>query len=118
MQAERLEEVLFPGLNIVVRQVVISKDNALIDATGCGPPGVCPRCRHPAARVHSRYWRHVAGLPVAGQAMLVRLRVRRFFVAAMHGYVALAVVGEHGLKNAVAFVLRGCAPWQAHAGGR
>ncbi|MEV6734201.1 MULTISPECIES: transposase family protein [unclassified Streptomyces] len=32
---------------------------------------------HPAARVHSRYWRHIAGLPVGGQRMIVRLRVRR-----------------------------------------
>jgi transposase len=78
MKAERLEEVLFPGLNIVVLQAVISNNDALIDAARCGP-GECPRCRHPAVRVHSRYWRHVVGLPIAGQGMLVRLRVRRFF---------------------------------------
>ncbi|MET9692541.1 transposase family protein [Streptomyces sp. NPDC006514] len=51
----------------------------VIDATGCGPPGACPQCQHPAARVHSRYWRHIAGLPVGGHRLIVRLRVRRFF---------------------------------------
>ncbi|MFD9082815.1 transposase family protein [Streptomyces erythrochromogenes] len=51
----------------------------MIDAAGCGPPGVCPVCQHPAARVHSRYWRHMVGLPVNGLRLLVRLRVRRFF---------------------------------------
>ncbi|MFE5718768.1 transposase family protein [Streptomyces erythrochromogenes] len=51
----------------------------MIDAAGCGPPGACPVCQHPAARVHSRYWRHMVGLPVNGLRLLVRLRVRRFF---------------------------------------
>ncbi|WP_349817366.1 transposase family protein [Streptomyces sp. TUS-ST3] len=51
----------------------------MIDATGCGPPGACPQCQHPAARVHSRYWRHIAGLPVSSHRLIVRLRVRRFF---------------------------------------
>ncbi|MFL1906097.1 ISL3 family transposase [Streptomyces tauricus] len=51
----------------------------MIDATGCGPPGACPQCQHPAARVHSRYWRHIAGLPVSSHRLIVRLCVRRFF---------------------------------------
>ncbi|MCE7052286.1 ISL3 family transposase [Streptomyces purpurascens] len=79
MKAETLEEVLFPGLNLVVRQAVVTDDNLMIDAAGCGPPGTCPQCQHPAARIHSRYWRQVAGLPVGGHRMIVRLRVRRFF---------------------------------------
>ncbi|MGW0531123.1 ISL3 family transposase [Streptomyces sp. NPDC003032] len=51
----------------------------MIDAAGCGPPGTCPQCQHPAGRVHSRYWRHIAGLPVGGHRLIVRLHVRRFF---------------------------------------
>ncbi|MFD4135305.1 transposase family protein [Streptomyces goshikiensis] len=51
----------------------------MVDAACCGPPGPCPLCQHPAARVHIRYWRHIAGLPASGRQMVVRLRVRRFF---------------------------------------
>lgn len=79
MEAETLEDVLFAGLNLVVHQVAVVDDDLMVDAACCGPPGPCPQCQHPAARVHSRYWRHVAGLPAGGRQMIVRLRVRRFF---------------------------------------
>lgn len=79
MKPETLQDVLFRGLNLVVRQAVVADDGLMIDATGCGPPGACPQCQHPAARVHSRYWRHIAGLPVSSHWLIVRLRVRRFF---------------------------------------
>ncbi|MFE9803500.1 transposase family protein [Streptomyces goshikiensis] len=51
----------------------------MVDAACCGPPGPCPLCQHPAARVHSRYWRYIAGLPAGCRQVIVRLRVRRFF---------------------------------------
>ncbi|MFE3788055.1 transposase family protein [Streptomyces goshikiensis] len=51
----------------------------MVDAACCGPPGPCPLCQHPAALVHSRYWRYIAGLPAGGRQVIVRLRVRRFF---------------------------------------
>ncbi|MFD3549797.1 ISL3 family transposase [Streptomyces sp. NPDC058655] len=79
METESLRDVLFPGLNVVVRQVTVADGNVIVDAACCGPPGPCPLCQHPAARVHSRYWRHIAGLPASGRQMVVRLRVRRFF---------------------------------------
>ncbi|MFI9761127.1 transposase family protein [Streptomyces sp. NPDC051963] len=79
MKPETLEDVLFQGLNLAVRQAVVVDDGLMIDATGCGPPGACPQCQQPAARVHSRYWRHTAGLPVSSHRLIVRLRVRRFF---------------------------------------
>lgn len=79
METETLRDVLFPGLNLIVRQVTITDGNLMVDAAGCGPSGPCPQCQHPAERVHSRYWRHLAGLPAGGRRMIVRLRVRRFF---------------------------------------
>ncbi|MFF5490798.1 transposase [Streptomyces virginiae] len=79
MGMETLEDVLFPGLNIVVRQETVEDDSIMVDAACCGPPGSCPLCQHPAARVHSRYGRYVAGLPAGGRQVMVRLRVRRFF---------------------------------------
>ncbi|WP_442819324.1 transposase family protein [Streptomyces sp. NBC_01236] len=36
----------------------------MVDAAGCDPPGRCPECDHRASRVHSRYWRRIAGLPI------------------------------------------------------
>ncbi|MFE4753132.1 transposase family protein [Streptomyces mirabilis] len=51
----------------------------MVDAAACGPPGRCPRCKRPATRVHSRYWRQVCALPVGGRGLTLRLRVRRFF---------------------------------------
>ncbi|MET9448543.1 transposase family protein [Streptomyces cinerochromogenes] len=50
----------------------------MVDAAGCGPPGLCPDCAQPVTRVRSRYWSHVTDLPVAGQRMVIRLQVRRF----------------------------------------
>ncbi|MFD8813675.1 transposase family protein [Streptomyces sp. NPDC059627] len=62
----------------MVRQVVAVDDNLGMDAAGCGPPGRCPQCERPATRVHRRYRRRIAGLPVGGHTMMVRLSVRRF----------------------------------------
>jgi transposase len=44
-----------------------------------GDTAVCPKCAHASARVHSRYTRSCADLPWAGQAVRLRLLVRRFF---------------------------------------
>jgi transposase len=42
----------------------------------------CPTCGNHSQRVHSRYERHLADQPIAGQAATVRLRARRFFCLA------------------------------------
>ncbi|MEU5849125.1 transposase family protein [Saccharopolyspora shandongensis] len=41
--------------------------------------GVCPSCGGQSWRVHSRYDRGLADVAVAGQPVLLRLQVRRFF---------------------------------------
>lgn len=79
MRVETIEDVLFPGLNLMVRRLMTADGNLVVDAAGCGPPGRCPQCKHPATRVHSRYWRQISALPVGGRGLVVRLRVRRFF---------------------------------------
>lgn len=48
---------------------------ARADADGAS----CWSCGTPARRVHSRYERTLADVPVAGQPVVLRLRVRRFF---------------------------------------
>src|SRR5438477_3624299 len=40
---------------------------------------VCPDCRRPSTRVHSRYTRTLADLPWAGRALRLKVQVRRFF---------------------------------------
>jgi transposase len=42
----------------------------------------CPRCGRAAARVHSRYQRRLADAAIAGQRVVLRLEVRRFFCEA------------------------------------
>ncbi|MET9460044.1 transposase family protein [Streptomyces canus] len=79
MRVETIEDVLLPGLNLKVRQLMAVDGNLVIDAAGCGPPGRCPQCERPATRVHSRYWRQISELPVGGRGLIVRLHVRRFF---------------------------------------
>jgi transposase len=39
----------------------------------------CSRCGQRSARVHSRYHRWLDDAPLAGRAVVLRLRVRRFF---------------------------------------
>ena len=51
----------------------------VIDAAVASDGGVCPRCGTGSARVHSRYSRWLADTAVAGRAVTLRLRVRRFF---------------------------------------
>ncbi|WP_405675967.1 transposase family protein [Streptomyces xanthophaeus] len=84
METETLEAALFAGLGLVVHQVTVANGNLMVDAACCGPPVPCPQCQQPAVRVHSRYWRHIAGLPADGRQMIIRLHVRRFFCDQIH----------------------------------
>jgi transposase len=56
-----------------------SGGGVIIDAAVASEEGVCPRCGTGSARVHSRYRRRLADAALAGQAVTLRLRVRRFF---------------------------------------
>jgi transposase len=43
------------------------------------PNAICPLCREPATRVHSRYVRTATDLPWAGIRVRLQITVRRFF---------------------------------------
>ena len=67
-----------------------SADNALSDgdgavitirATSANSP--CPSCGVASGRVHSRYQRRLADLPIAGRRVVLMLRARRFRCAAV-----------------------------------
>lgn len=75
-------DVLLPHLGGLSIDDVRSDDSGgevIIEAAVASEEGVCPRCGTGSARVHSRYSRWLADTAVAGRAVMLRLRVRRFF---------------------------------------
>src|SRR5262249_40872320 len=77
MRALRAMELIPPGftvddVEIAAEQVVV----AIRAAAGSCP---CPLCGAMALRVHSRYRRRVADLPLAGRRTEMVLQARRFF---------------------------------------
>ncbi|MGX1676492.1 ISL3 family transposase [Streptomyces sp. NPDC055400] len=79
MGVESLADVLFSGFDVRLTHVTEAADGLAVEAVACGPPPRCPGCNSQATRVHSSYERSLAGLPVNGRSLTVRLRVRRFF---------------------------------------
>ena len=72
--------VLLPHLSPVVIDDIDCVDAALVIAAHPRARGSrCRRCGRVSTRVHSRYRRQLADLPVAGRPVEVWLTVRRFF---------------------------------------
>jgi transposase len=61
-----------------VEQVVIADDAVHVDLHRTARTARCPGCRGLSRRVHSGYTREIADLPIAGRAVVLHLRVRRF----------------------------------------
>jgi transposase len=55
------------------------EDGVRIEACCSGHTGVCPGCEQASERVHSRYRRTLADAPIGARAVVIGLRVRRFF---------------------------------------
>jgi len=73
-------DVLLPHLaGVVVERIEQTASGVLIWARVKAQNGVCPSCGSRSRRVHSRYDRRLADAAVAGQPVMLRLRVRRFF---------------------------------------
>jgi transposase len=73
-------DVLLPHLaGVAVEQVERTGSTVLVWARAKAEDGVCPSCRGRSRRVHSRYHRGLADVSVAGQPVMLRLQVRRFF---------------------------------------
>lgn len=79
MGVESLADVLFSGFDVRLTRVTEAGEGLVVEGVACGPPPRCPGCNSQASRVHSSYERGLAGLPVNGRSLTVRLRVRRFF---------------------------------------
>lgn len=72
--------LLFPHLSTIwIQGVTRSGGSIALHAQPTAPTVVCPQCGTESARVHSRYQRTVADLATAGQEVVLRLQVRRFF---------------------------------------
>lgn len=63
----------------IVDQVVRRSGPLIIVAHVRRDRGCCPDCGEPSPAVHSRYIRHPADLPSFGEAVTLRLKVRRFY---------------------------------------
>ena len=66
-----------PGL--VVDRVDQSDDTMMVMVRSSAASGLCPACRAPSKRIHSRYRRRLSDLPWAGRSVQLVLLARRFY---------------------------------------
>lgn len=72
--------VLLPHLTgATIEQMERGADQICVRARSAAQGAQCPRCDAPSSRVHSRYERTLADAALAGQRVVIRLQVRRFF---------------------------------------
>lgn len=75
-----LIDILLPGRSCLdVQAITVLPDCIVLDAVATQRTAVCPICRTPAGRVHSRYLRRLADLPLAKTPFRLELTVRRFY---------------------------------------
>lgn len=70
---------LFPhlgGLRLV--EVIVAASTVTFHITSAHRWAACPLCHRRSRRVHARYTRTLADLPIAGRTLILRLWVRRF----------------------------------------
>jgi hypothetical protein len=118
----KLLNVLLPHLTAVrVDELSHEEGVVCIHARAHADEAMCPACGNASARVHAWYERRLADTPVAGQQVLIRLRVRKFIcqtfgcarrifveqlagLTVRHGRRSLQLFG---LLTAIAFALAG-----------
>jgi transposase len=66
----------FPGFEI--QEVSVEGSRLCISARSTSPTAECPTCHQISTRLHSYYLRSPTDLPVSGQTVHLKLRVRRF----------------------------------------
>ena len=67
----------------VVDDTAMDGTTALITVRAAAKASVCPGCGTRSERVHSRYCRRLADLPIAGRPVRLMLRARRFYCNAV-----------------------------------
>jgi transposase len=63
---------------IVIDRVEVSSGLVTVHARSADLIACCPLCAMPSGRVHGRYIRHVADLPLMGRIVSLSLQIRRF----------------------------------------
>ncbi len=70
---------LFPHLaGLHIDRACLCDGQLTVSVFGHRRTARCPLCRRRSRRVHSRYWRHPADLPINGLRVTLRVQVRRF----------------------------------------
>ena len=77
MRALQASELVPPGFT--VENVEVGAERVVVTIRASAGWCLCPLCSVPTRRVHSRYLRKVADLPVAGRRTEIALQARRFF---------------------------------------
>lgn len=106
-------KLLFPQLQSMrIENVAIDGKTVTLAVAVEGATAPCPLCHCTSTRVHSRYRRTVADLPVSGRAVVIVAQVRRFrclspscprriFAERLPALVALRARKSHGLRQAL-----------------
>jgi transposase len=68
---------LLPG-GLAVDRVEVSSERVTLHARSSDLAAPCPVCALPSGRIHGRYTRHVADLPLMGRVVSLSLQIRRF----------------------------------------
>jgi transposase len=77
-------DILWPDLDqyLSLDELSYSASDISLHIATTAPNASCPVCQLPSTNVHSHYQRSLCDLPVAGLAVRIQLRVRRFFCCA------------------------------------
>src|SRR5690242_1084694 len=106
-------KLLFPQLQSMhIDNIALDGNTVTLAVAVEGTAAPCPHCRCPSTRVHSRYRRTVADLPVSGRAVVIVAQVRRFrclvpscprriFAERLPALVAQRARKSHGLRQAL-----------------
>jgi transposase len=82
MLATLATQFLLLPADMHVEEIVIEKNRLMLVLASTQSTAVCPSCSSQSARVHSRYTRTLVDLPWKARAVVLRVKVRRFFCLA------------------------------------
>ncbi len=78
MKIERSPFLPLPE-GLIISQVQTSETQLIVEVTSTQPSATCPKCGCISQQIHSHYQRTVQDAPCAGQRVVLRLAVRKFF---------------------------------------
>ena len=70
--------LLWEDHDLELLQMTEEQNTISLSARISRPTAICPGCQNPSKRVHSRYVRFPADLPLVGKRLVLRLTVRKF----------------------------------------